>query len=259
MRRVLVVGIGAGDVQHVTAQAAQALNEAGVIFELERGTTELTALRELILERYLDGDRRPRVVAVAEPRRDRRADHYEAAVADWRARRADAWERAIEHELADGACGAFLVWGDPSLYDSTIAVLDDVLARGRVSFEYEVVPGISSIQELTARHRIPLNRVAGSVLITTGRRLAEHGLPAGVDDVVVMLDGQCAFTRVVSEPGLEIYWGAYLGTQDELLIAGPLAEVCGEIERVRAQARERKGWIMDTYLLRRSADVVSNY
>lgn len=27
-----------------------------------------------------------------------------------------------------------------------------------------------------------------------------------------------------------------------------------EIEQVRAEARARKGWIMDTYLLRRKAD-----
>jgi precorrin-6A synthase len=26
----------------------------------------------------------------------------------------------------------------------------------------------------------------------------------------------------------------------------------GDIERIRREARERKGWIMDTYLLRRS-------
>jgi len=89
------------------------------------------------------------------------------------------------------------------------------------------------------------------VLITTGRRLAEHRVPDGVDDVVVMLDGGCAFRNVIDEP-LDIYWGAYLGTQDEILVSGPLAAVAGEIERVRAEARERKGWIMDCYLLRRT-------
>jgi precorrin-6A synthase len=51
-----------------------------------------------------------------------------------------------------------------------------------------------------------------------------------------------------------IYWGAYLGTPDEILVSGPLAEVAEEIRRVRAEARERKGWMFDTYLLRRTAD-----
>ena len=65
-----------------------------------------------------------------------------------------------------------------------------------------------------------------------------------------MLDADCAFRRFADEP-VDIYWGAYVGTQDEILIAGAVAEVMDEIERVRAEARERKGWIMDTYLLRR--------
>jgi precorrin-6A synthase len=49
-----------------------------------------------------------------------------------------------------------------------------------------------------------------------------------------------------------IYWGAYLGTADEILVSGPLAEVADEIQRVRARARDRKGWMFDTYLLRRT-------
>ena len=53
---------------------------------------------------------------------------------------------------------------------------------------------------------------------------------------------------------LHVYWGAYLGTPDELLVAGPLDEVADDILRVRAEARGRKGWIMDTYLLRRGAE-----
>jgi len=35
-------------------------------------------------------------------------------------------------------------------------------------------------------------------------------------------------------------------------VSGKLGEVAGEIERVRREARERKGWIMDSYLLRRT-------
>ena len=65
-----------------------------------------------------------------------------------------------------------------------------------------------------------------------------------------MLDGEQAFAKIAPE-GLEIFWGAYLGTPDEILIAGPLAAVSDEIVRIRAAARERHGWIMDIYLLRR--------
>ena len=140
------------------------------------------------------------------------------------------------------------MWGDPSLYDSTLRIVERVIARGAVDLEYEVVPGITAVQALTARHRIVLNRVGEPVTITTGRRLA--GMPAGQDDVVVMLDGEEAF-RAVDGDDVDIWWGAYLGTPDEVLRAGRLADVRDDISATRAEARARKGWIMDTYLLRR--------
>jgi len=250
VRRLLVIGIGAGDPDHVTAQAARALGETDVFFVVEKGAAaDLVVLRKEILSRFArDGHR---VVDVPDPPRDRGAAAYGAAVDDWRARRADVWEAALRDGLGAGQTGAFLVWGDPSLYDSTLDVLERILARGEVAFEHEVIAGISSVHALTARHRIALNRVGGAVQITTGRRLAGGGWPDGVDDLVVMLDADCSF-RHLDPAGVEVFWGAYLGTPDELLVAGPLAEAGPEIERVRAAARERKGWIMDTYLLRRS-------
>jgi precorrin-6A synthase len=251
MRRVLVIGIGAGDPEHVTVQAINALNQAEVFFVIEKGheTDELVRLRREICERYID-EQTYRIVEIADPPRDRTTPAYREAVEDWRARRSELWERAIADELGEDGCGAFLVWGDPSLYDSTLAVLDRILARGTVAFEHEVVPGISSIQALTARHRIPLNRVGRAVQITTGRRLAE-GFPDGVDEVMVMLDADCSF-RHLDDEGLEIHWGAYLGMDDEILVSGRVNEVGSQIERLRAEARERKGWIMDAYLLRRN-------
>lgn len=252
MRHVVAIGVGAGDPEHMTVAAIRALNDVDVIFELERATTDLTAARDALVRRFVERFPPPRLVRVREPARDRAASAYTQAVNDWRAGRAEAWEAAITSQLTAGQSGAFLVWGDPSLYDSTIAVLDQVLARGRVSFEYTVIPGISSIQALTAAHRIPLNRVAGAVQITTGRLLASNGWPEGATDVVVMLDGRGAYRSALTEP-VDIYWGAYLGTPDELLVAGPLAEVAGEIDRLREAARERNGWIMDTYLLRSRA------
>jgi precorrin-6A synthase len=106
------------------------------------------------------------------------------------------------------------------------------------------------LQALAARHRVPFNRVGGAVQITTGRRLAE-GLPAEADDVLVMLDSSCTFSRFASED-VDIYWGAYVGTEDEILVSGRVGEVAAEIERLRSEARERNGWVMDSYLLRRA-------
>jgi precorrin-6A synthase len=250
MRTVLVIGIGAGDPDHLTVQAIKAMNRAEVFFVVDKGdgARELTRLRHELCERFVEGPGY-RIVAVPDPPRDRTAAAYRPAVEDWRRRRAELWARTLRQELGEDGCGAFLVWGDPSLYDSTLDVLDRILAEGGLELEVEVVPGISSVQALAAGHRIALNRVGGPVHITTGRRLAD-GFPDHSDDVVVMLDAACAFEGLTDQD-LDIYWGAYVGSDDELLVSGRLADVAAEIKATRQAARERKGWIMDTYLLRR--------
>jgi precorrin-6A synthase len=249
MRRVLVIGIGAGDPGHVTMQAVAALNAADVFFVMDKGAAkdELVRLRREICERYIE-DTSYRIVEVRDPERDRTAADYAAAVAAWRGARADVWEDLVARELDDDGCGGFLVWGDPALYDSTIAVLDEIASRGRVVFELEVIPGISSVSALAAAHRVPLNRVGQPVGITTGRRLLEN--PDDTGDVIVMLDAGLAFDAV-EDRDTEIYWGAYVGTEHEILVSGKLRDVAAEIVRLRAEARERHGWIMDVYLLRR--------
>ncbi|MFF3749290.1 precorrin-6A synthase (deacetylating) [Streptomyces sp. NPDC002018] len=256
MRKIYVIGIGAGDPDQLTVQAVRALNRTDVFFLLDKGEakSDLIGLRHEILRRHVEGDGY-RLVEATDPRREAAADGaaYPGTVDDWRSRRAALYERMITEELDAGPdgdrTGAFLVWGDPSLYDSTLGILEEVLARGTVEFAYEVIPGISSVSALAARHRLGLNRVGGPVQITTGRRLA-GGWPEGVDDVVVMLDAQQSFRHHLAADPV-IHWGAYVGTPDEILVSGRLSEVAGRIEELRAAARERKGWIMDTYLLRR--------
>jgi precorrin-6A synthase len=245
-RRIHVIGIGAGDPDYVTAQAVRALNDTDVFFASDKGSAkdDLVALRRDICARFIT---RPgyRFVELPDPPRAKDVA-YRQAVADWHAARARTWAAAIESELPPDGIGAFLAWGDPSLYDSTLRILD--LVAEQVPLSYDVVPGITAIQALTARHRIPLNDVGEPVLITTGRRLREGGLTG---TAVVMLDGDCAFREC--PPDTRIWWGAYLGTPDELLVAGTVSDVGHRIEQLRAEARKRHGWIMDTYVLR-SAD-----
>ena len=248
MRKIYVIGIGAGDPDHLTLQAAKAIGRTDVFFLLDKGEAKDTMieLRRRLLKSYARPSRR--IAEGRDPDRDRTPADYTGTIADWRHRRSAVTEALIRDHLGDGEIGAFLVWGDPSLYDSTIAILDEILDRGETTFEYEVIPGISSVSALAAKHRIGLNRVGRPVQITTGRRLRDDGWPSGVDDVVVMLDANQAFAR---HPDADIYWGAYVGSADELLAAGPVAEVADEITKTRAEARERHGWIMDTYLLRK--------
>ncbi|MFA0842542.1 MULTISPECIES: precorrin-6A synthase (deacetylating) [Streptomyces] len=253
MRTIHVIGIGAGDPDQLTLQAVRALRDTDVFFVLDKGEVkaDLVRLRRDMLETHVP-EGTYRIVEARDPERDRKAGgaDYSPAVGDWRSARAGIYERMIAEELGEDESGAFLVWGDPALYDSTLGILEEILERGTVAFEYDVVPGVSSVSSLVARHRTGLNRVGRPVQITTGRRLAE-GFPEGVDDVVVMLDAHQTF-RKYADQDIHIYWGAYLGTPDEILASGPIAEAAPRIERLRAEARERKGWIMDTYLLRRN-------
>ncbi len=252
MRHILVVGIGPGHPDQITVQAVDALNRADVLFVVDKGSAKsgLLDVRDEILRRHIRDPSGYRVVEIADPARDRTAEAYENAVADWHAARAERFADAIATELGKDGVGAFLVWGDPGLYDSTLRVIDHILAGDRVAFEYSVIAGVTSVNALTAAHRIPLNRIGEPVHITPARRIAS-GLPDGVNSAVVMLDA--GFTAGgLDDPDLEVFWGAYLSTPDEVLISGRLGDVAAEITRTRAQLRQRHGWIMDSYLLRRT-------
>jgi precorrin-6A synthase len=250
MKKLLVIGIGAGNPDYITIQAVKALNTVDVFFLMDKGQSKdkLIDLRRDICERYIT-DRHYRFVEAQSPERERGDVDYRASVDDLNQARQRVFERLINEEMTDEQCAAFLVWGDPALYDSTLRILQAILVSGACAFEYEVIPGITSVQALAAQHKVALNQIGRSVEITTGRRLAA-GQVSEADSLVVMLDAQDAY-RQVADQETEIYWGAYLGTPDEILISGRLKDVADEIERVRKTARLANGWIMDTYLLRK--------
>ncbi len=242
MRKVLVIGIGAGNPDYLTVQAIDALNRVDVFFIPDKGAekSELRELREQILARFIKKPNH-KTVGVAIPKRRAAGGDYRGSVDDWHEALTSNYERLFEEHLPDGKVAGFLVWGDPMLYDSTLRILE------RFDAEVEVIPGITAIQVLAARHKIAINRIGEPVLVTTGRKAME-GLPEGVDSVV-MLDGDQAFAHVPGD--YDIFWGAYLGTKDEILKSGRLADVKADIEKTRAEARKAHGWIMDTYLLRK--------
>ena len=241
MRTILIVGIGAGNPEHLTVQAINALNRADVLFIPDKGAgkADLADLRREIIARYVTHPHRQ--VEYAVPKRDAANPDYGAGVNDWHAALARRFGDLIA-QIPEGGAGAFLVWGDPGLYDSTIRIIDRL--RPDHAIAVEIIPGITAIQALTAAHGIALNRIGEPIHITTGRRLGDV-----TADTIVMLDGQTAFTH--ADPDLDIFWGAYLGTPDEITIAGRLGDVAEEIVAMRKAARERHGWIMDTYLLRK--------
>jgi precorrin-6A synthase len=231
-------------------QAIGALAQADIVFVVDKGdaAADLAAARAAILRRHR-ADRPVRVVEIDEAPRDRTPNAYEAEVGRWHDERTRRYAVAITSALDDGECGAFLAWGDPALYDSTVRILDAIAREHPPEIEYEIVPGVSSISALAAAHRITLNQVGRPVLVTTGRLLAEHGWPDSADDVVVMLDGRAAFRTV--DVDADIYWAANLGLPGQVLIAGRLRDVADAIGRRRDEVRAARGWVFDVYLLRR--------
>ena len=100
-----------------------------------------------------------------------------------------------------------------------------------------MIPGISSVQALAAKHRIALNRIGESIHITTGRKLAE-GFPNNADSVVVLLDGEQSF-KMIENTDIDIYWGAYVGTEDEFSCRGGCRLSC-TTSKLSARKRDAK-------------------
>lgn len=244
-----VIGIGPGGPRQITLEAIDAIVDTDVFFLLDKGSRvgQLTQARQAFIDRYAREGHR--VVTVDDPPRDRDPDDYEAEVRRWHLARVDALEAAIGAALPGGGSGAFLVWGDPALYDSTLRLTDQLAERAGLNLAVEVIPGVTSPSALTAAHGIVAHEVGEPVLITTGRRLAET--PAGADaNQIVMLDSHLSFTETAA-PDDEIYWGANLGTPEQLVIGGRVGDVADEIVRARSDLRARTGWVMDVYLLRK--------
>lgn len=257
MITVLVIGIGSSSPAHLTTEAVAALNRVDVFLVADKRAKtddpvarDLAALRSELCRAVITHDDY-RVIEVIDPPRDRAAEGYREAVADWHARRAALYRDVIERELPEGGTLGFLVWGDPAFYDSTLRIVSQIRDAG-VDLQVEVIPGISSVQLLAARHQLILNTIGGPIHITTGRRLLDEFDPT-LGTIVVMLNGELTCRGLVDDhPDLEIVWGAQLGLPDEALVRGRLAEVIDEISEIRAAIRTHRGWVMDVYALRSS-------
>ncbi len=239
-----LIGIGTGNPDHVTFQGAAAIRGADLILipRKEENKSDLAGLREDIIARVADTP--PTVVYFDIPMR-RSEDGYLRGVDEWHGAIALRWQAVIaDHPGASRV--ALLIWGDPSLYDSSLRIA----SRLRPQPKTRVIPGVTALQALTAAHAIPINDIGAPFVVTTGRRVREQGWPRDTSKVAVMLDGECSF-QSLEMADYEIWWGAYVGMKEEILIHGPLAEVAQNILETRARARADHGWIMDIYLLKK--------
>ncbi|MBO1359988.1 precorrin-6A synthase (deacetylating) [Acetobacter sacchari] len=247
MNELILVGIGTGNPEHLTLQAVRELNAADLILIPRKGEdkADLADLRRMICAQVLTNPA-VRLVEFDMPRRDASTPDYRQGVDSWHNAVANAWSEAIGASLPDGGKVALLVWGDPALYDSSLRIAARLTPKPIV----RSIPGIMSPNMLAAAHGVALNEIGAPFLVTTGRQLRDHGWPQGVDTVVVMLDGECSFRHLPAD-GIVVYWGAYVGMPEQIVLTGPLVQMGPRIVAARAAARAKHGWIMDIYLLRR--------
>ena len=241
IKELWLVGIGTGSPAHVTLEGMQALREAAVILVPDKGAgkEDLAAMRHSILAA---SGTDAQVISFDYPVRDARLP-YQERVELWHDEIAARWQAAMAGADRTGPV-ALLVWGDPSLYDSTLRIAERLMPAPQL----RVVPGLTAIQALTAAHALPLNTINGAVTITTGRRLRDHSWPDGTETLVVMLDANSEFQRMSADT--YIWWGAFLGMPEQVLAKGRIGEVAAQIVSLRESARARHGWIMDSYLMR---------
>ncbi|WP_028066887.1 precorrin-2 C(20)-methyltransferase [Solirubrobacter soli] len=197
--RLIGVGVGPGDPEHLTLKALRALKEADRVFVPHGGRAA-----EIVAEHV-------------------ECEPLEFGMSD-AAARDEHWDRGGERIAAVVRTGtaAFATIGDPNLY-STFAYIAQTV-RGLVpDVVVETVPGITAMQDLAAR--------SGTVLAEGMERLALVPYTAGDDalrsalrsfDTVVVYKGGRhlpAVLRAVDEAGGTPIYGEELGRPRETLVA----------------------------------------
>ena len=249
MKDLFLVGIGTGNPEHLTLQAVRTLNAVDVILIPRKGASkaDLAETRRAICAEVVTNPA-TRIVEFDLPTRDEATPDYVQRVGDWHHQIARVWADTLAQTSAPKDRVALLVWGDPSLYDSTLRIAARLTPRPQIT----VIPGITSLQGLTAAHAIPLNDLAAPFTVTTGRQLRDAGWPQGINRIAVMLDGDCSFAQL-DPANTTIWWAAYVGMLKETCLSGPLAETSAQIIETRTALRAQHGWVMDIYILERAA------
>jgi precorrin-2/cobalt-factor-2 C20-methyltransferase len=195
--RLIGVGVGPGDPDHLTLKALRALAEADRIFVPAGGRAA-----EIVSEHV-------------------ECEPLTFAMTDVQAR-TEHWQRAAERIAQVDGTAAFATIGDPNLY-STFTYIARAVRALRPDVVIETVPGITAMQDLAAR--------SGTVLAEGDERLALVPYTAGDDalrdaldafeTVVVYKGGRHLpdVLRAVDEAGKTPVYGEELGRPGETLVA----------------------------------------
>ena len=242
VKKVYLIGMGPGNLKYLTLEAVDLIKRLPLFLIPLKSSkkTYLTEKRKEILYK-IRKDQNFKIVEIPFPER-KRSFQYKEAVISWRRKKAEILIKVLQKESTEEV--GFIIWGDPSIYDGHIEIFKDV--QKQIPIEFEIIPGISAFQILSAKHKIPLTRIAGSLLFTTPRGLKKFSEIK--ENTVVFLDNYESY-RKFNQKDLKIYWGAYLGTEKEVLLSGKLSEVKEKLIELRRKLRKENGWIMEIYFL----------
>jgi precorrin-2/cobalt-factor-2 C20-methyltransferase len=195
--RLIGVGVGPGDPEHLTLKALRALKEADQVFVPDGGRAA-----EIVAEH----------VAV-EP--------LTFAMSDVGAREQH-WERAAARIAQTQGTAAFATIGDPNLY-STFTYVANAVRRLVPGVEIETVPGITAMQDLASRTGLVLaegDETLALVPYTAGDGKLREALQRS-DTVIVYKGGRHlpAVLKAVSDAGRSATYGEELGRPCQTLVA----------------------------------------
>jgi len=243
IKKLYLIGIGPGDSKYLTLEAYQIIKRLDLFFIPDkRGKKEGLTEARLALLKKVKGEEAFKVIPLPFPERPKSVNYVEK-VKGWRSEKAKILKDALSNYEEREA--GFLIWGDPAIYDGHIEIVREVAEE--VSLDWEVIPGLSAFQVLAAKERISLTQLATPLAFHTPRTLRR--LKEIREPTVVFLDNYETF-QLFKEQDLTIHWGAYVGTEEEVLLRGDLGEIVEEIKSLRRKLKEKKGYIMEIYFLK---------
>jgi precorrin-2/cobalt-factor-2 C20-methyltransferase len=144
-RSLYGIGAGPGDPELITLLGLRRLQEAACVFV--PATRPGGSYARAIVEAYLAPERQPLIELVCPAYRDQAA--IEARWLEL--------ARTVQARIPDGASGAFVCEGDPSLY-STFSYLSSALITLRTDVQVQAIPGVNSVSASAALAGLPLAR-----------------------------------------------------------------------------------------------------
>ncbi len=228
--RLIGVGVGPGDPEHLTLKALRVLQSAERVF-VPATDGEGSGRAERIIETHVPSDRIRQV-------------HFAMSDHSTREQRWDEAGMAIAEVVRSGADAAFATIGDPNLF-STFTYVAETVVRLEPQTQVETVPGITAMQDLAAR--------SSTVLAEGNERLALFPYTAGDEqlraalahfDTVVIYKGGRHIAKVraaLDDAGRlqESIYGEEVGLGGERILAGDGPSSAPYMSTVIAPARRR--------------------